>query len=189
MANQDGDIEGSIMDALKVIFSTELQTNLPATDKLRLNRLIEFPLQDDPTTVAPYLVYAPAYEIGRSVAQPDAGIYGAIEIGAGPLWRTYFKAVCGTPQRSTRLDAYKAINELSRRVERAVMRHYDLSHVTGVSDVTGTLFSGDQSEFIDAMNPEKMWTRTLRRVYGGDSTFFGEALMLWSYNFRRPKDW
>jgi hypothetical protein len=98
------------------------------------------------------------------------------DIFQGSVWHS---------QRTTRIDAYKIVNELSRRVERCVMRHYDLSNVMA----PGILYSPDQSEFIDAMNPEKMWTRTLRRVYGGDGTFFGEALMIWSYTFRRPKDW
>ena len=65
------------------------------------------------------------------------------------------------------------------------MRHYDLSGI----NASGMLYSYDQSEFIDAMDPEKMWVRTTRRVYGGDGAFFGEALMLWCYTFRRPKDW
>ena len=84
-----------------------------------------------------------------------------------------------------RSAAYKLISELSRRVERCVMRHWDLSNVLA----PGTLYSYDQSEFIDAQDLERMWARTSRRVYGGDGTFFGEALMLWSYDFRRPKDW
>ncbi len=181
MANLDGDIEGAIMDALKIVFSTEMQSALPNSDKLKLRKLIEFPLQDDPTQVAPYLVYAPAYEIGRSIVTGN----GFEEIGAGPVWQTYFKAVCGTPQANTRILGYKQINELSRRVERAVMRHWDLSNVKA----PGTLYSDDQSEYIDAMQPTRMWVRTLRRVYGGDGTFFGEALMIWSYRFRRPKDY
>lgn len=179
----DGDIEGAIMDALKTIFTNELITAYALTDRYRLHTLTEFPLQDDPTQVAPYVAYAVAYEIGRM----PANISGAMEIGAGPLWRTYFKAVCGTPYASTKIQAYKDINELSRRIERSVMKHFDLSNVS--SPTSGLLFSGDGSEYVDAMNPLTMWVRTLRRAYGGDGTFYGEALMFWSYNFRRPRDW
>lgn len=65
------------------------------------------------------------------------------------------------------------------------MRHYDLHGIL----TSNALFSDDGSEFIDAQDPEKMWVRTVRRVYGGGNSFFGEALMLWHYTFRRPKDW
>lgn len=176
----DGDIEGAIIDALNTVFTHEMIDGVPANDPLKLNRLIEIPLQDDPTRVAPYLVYGPAYELGRLITGETG-----FEIGAGPLWRTYFKAIVGTPQQNTRNAAYKAINELTRRAERAIFKHYDLSNVSA----PGILFSEDGSEFIDAMNPERMYTRTLRRIYGGSGTFFGEGMLIWSYTFRRPKDW
>lgn len=176
---QDGDIEGSIMDALNNLFSTNLMTARPSTDSLKLKKLVEAPLQDDPTAVAPYLTYAPAYQIGRMPDREDGW-----DIGGPQLWRTFFMAQCGTPRNTTRLGAYKAINELSRRVEREVVRHYDLSNVLA----NGVLYSPDRTEWIGAMRPDEMWVRTLRRVFGGDQEFYGTALMIWSYRFYRVKD-
>jgi hypothetical protein len=176
----DGTIDSAIMDALNSIFTSELQVNVQAGDLLKLRKLTEFPLQDDPTKSAPYVVYAPVPDIGR---QPVPSVEA--EIGAGPLWVTYYKAVAGTPQRSTKATAYQAIDELSRRVERTIMRHYDLSNVLA----PGTLYSADKSEFIDAQNPLYFYKGTYRRTFGGGNTFFGEALFIWTYRFRRPPDW
>lgn len=180
----DGDIEGSILDALQAIFQQYMQTPTPdglvdPADPLKLKKLIEAPLQDDPTQVAPYLVYAPAYEIGR-MPHPDM----PWEIGGPQAWITFFKAICGTPRRNTRDLAYKAINELSRRVERVVMQHYDLANILA----PGALYSPDKSEWVDAVRPGNNWVRTLRRVYGGDNEFYGTALMIWNYTFYRVKD-
>lgn len=173
------------MDALKSIFQQHLQLTPPdglvdPADALKLKTLIEAPLQNDPTQVAPYLIYAPAYEIGR-MPYPDGGW----EIGGEQLWITFFKAICGTPRRNNRPLAYKAINELSRRVERTVMQHYDLSNVLA----PGLLYSADKSEWVDAVKPGTNWVRTLRRVYGGGNTFYGTALMVWNYTFYRVKDY
>ncbi len=175
------DIETQILLALQQIYLTELQTNI--TDGLKLNTLIQLPLQADPTRAAPYLVYGPATELGRApITDPEMG---GMEIGSGPLWCTFFKAVCGTPRMTVRGDAYDAINELSRRVETTTMGHYDLSNILA----PGGLFSADGSEWISSMNPIKMWARTSRRIFGGSNQFYGQAMMFFAYNFRRTRNW
>jgi len=182
MANpnfSEGDVEGAIMQALAVLIPQQLQTSIPVSDKLRLKTAVEAPLQADPIASAPYIVWAPAYEIGRMPV--DDVSLGGFELGAPQLWRSYFKAVAGTPRQSTKIMAYRAINELSRRFERTIISNFELAGVLS----PGRLGSADGSEWIDSMIPQKMWTRTLRRVYGGDGQFYGQALMIWNYNFRR----
>lgn len=176
MSYTGNDIEDAINAALLQLFGTELRDNIP-NDTLKLKRLTLAPLQDDPTKVAPYLVFAPAVEIGR---QPMHG-YGGWEIGGGQLWMTFYTCVVGTPRASSRGDAYAMINELSRRVEKTVIKHYDLSNVVA----PGTLYSADQSEWVDAVDPEHMWARTVRKIRGGDTEFYGQAMMIWSYTFYR----
>lgn len=180
--SEDGSIDTSIMNALSTIFTEELQTNVQNGDLLKLRTLTEFPLQADPTKSAPYIAYGPVPDIGR---QPLTQGEDRAEIGAGPLWITYYKAVAGAPLRPTKFKAYQAIDELSRRIERTIMRHFDLSNVLA----HGRLFSPDGSEFIDNQNPERFYKGTYRRTYGGSNTFYGEALFIWTYKFRRPPDW
>lgn len=181
MAIVDGDIETSILNALQTIFQSDLITTIPTSDSLRLNRLDLAPLQDDPTQVAPYLVYAPAYKIGRMPLDVDDDGW---EIDGPQSWITFMTAMAGTPKQTTKLAAYSYINELTRRVERSVVRHYDLSNILA----PGMLYSGDRTEWIDSMRPDRMWVRTLRRAYGGDNEFYGAGLMIWGYRFKRVKD-
>lgn len=178
-----GDIETVIMAALKELFQTTLIDN--QTDGLQVKKLIEMPLQDDPTRVAPYVVYGPSPQIGRMLI--DDASEGGAEIGstAPQLWETFFTAQCGTPRLGTRADGYSAINELSRRVERAVITHFNLAGVLK----PGLLYSDDYSEWVDAMNPHEMWKRTIRRVYGGGNEYYGRALMIWSYKFYRATNY
>lgn len=173
----DGDIESAIIDALKQTLNTDLVTNIDQSDPLRLKRLDLAPLQDDPTQVAPYVVFSPSYQLGRRTVDQ-----GGWEIGGMQLWRTFFMAMCGTPRKGTKDLAYKAINELSRRVEVSLYNHWDLSNILA----PGRLNSPDKSEWIDAIRPEYSWVQTARRVYGGDQEFYGSALLVWNYTFRRP---
>lgn len=175
----EGDIEGAILTAYDTLIPQKLTTAYPTTDKLRIKTYTQAPLQADPIASAPYLVIAPAYEIGRMPVEDP--YLGGFELGAPELWRTYFKGVCGTPRMPTKIQAYQAINELSRRVERTIIQNLELANITN----TGPLRSGDGSEWIDSMIPQRMWTRTVRRIYGGDGQFYGQALMIWNYNFRR----
>lgn len=175
----EGDIEGMIMQALPVLITQHLQTNIPATDKLRVKIATEAPLQADPIASAPYVVWAPAYEIGRMPV--DDKWLGGWEIGGPELWRSYFKAVCGTPRMPTKQLAYRAINEISRRLERCIIKNCELANII----TSGPLRSADGSEWIDSMIPQRMWCRTLRRAYGGDGQFYGQSLSIWYYNFRR----
>lgn len=176
-----GDIEDAILQALLQVIGQELQATV--TDTLKLKYLALAPFQNDPITNAPYLVFGPAYELGRKpITDKDMG---GMSIGGPSLWRTYIKGVCGTPRAQDRETAYALINELSHRVEESVMKHYDLSGILA----PGGLVSPSKNEYIDAMNPQLMWKGTTRRIYGGDTEFYGQAFMIWSYNFSRHPTW
>lgn len=170
-----------ILDALQALYTTELITNV--TDDLRLVTLKPAPLQDDPTRVAPFLVYAPAPELGRQpVTNPEQGGFG---IGAHELWRVHFKGLCGTPQVGSREEAYAAIEELASRVEVATLKHYALNDVLA----PGQLASADGSQWIDAANPAHTWTRSVPLIFGGGTQWFGRCVLVWNYTVARFASW
>ncbi len=169
------------MAALKQIFTANLITAIPVSDRLRLKILKPHPLQADPTTSAPYLTYAPAYEIGRQKSDRDL-----VEIGGGVLWSTPFRATCGTPRDTTQDAAYADIEELAQRVENVILANYNLSGIL----VSGQdLKSDDGSANVQANSPDEVWLGTRTRIYGGESEWYGEALMHFAYNFYRNRNW
>jgi hypothetical protein len=42
---------------------------------------------------------------------------------------------------------------------------------------------------VGAVAPTKQWLGTRKRIYGGDTEFYGEAIMFWSYNYLQVPDW
>jgi hypothetical protein len=172
-------IEAQILTALKTIFAAELQAAFPLSDPLRIKLLKSAPLQADPTTVAPYLIYGPAFEIGRTRSKKDV-----VEIGGGILWDVPFRATCGTPKASNQDTAYSQIEELAQRVENTLLAHFDLF---GVLAPNQQLQSQDGSAFIDAMDPSTFWIGT--RIYGGDTEWYGESLMYFCYSYYRLRNW
>lgn len=153
------------------------------SDDLTLKTLRLIPLNDDPIQAAPYVVYGPMRKIGRTPVKDP--LMGGFEIGGPSLWLQPYQAVLGTPRAETREEADDAINELTRRVETLVMGHFDLADVLA----PGLLKSPDGAEWIDAMDPEKMWLRSLPRTFGGDTEWYGQCLCLWYYTYHRRPNW
>lgn len=177
----EGDIETVIQAALALVLQDELITSVPASDKLRLKTLTALPLQKDPTTSAPYLAYGPAWEIGSTLSDADV-----VEIGGGLLYETSWKCVCGIPRQRTREAAYSSIANLINRVQRVVVRrHPSLSGILA----PGRLTAADGTQYLDGQDPSSMWLGTRRRIYGGDTEFYGEALMFWRYRYYTTAEW
>ena len=171
------DIEQSIFSTLNAMFTQTLQTNVLG-DFLALRTLKKAPLQDDPTLTAPYLVYQKDPEMGiKTIRGEDERIYGSAEIG-GPLrYLLYMDATCGTPLTTTREEADNNINNLASRVMNALATYFDLSGFTG-----NVLESPDMSRLIEGANPLLMFYKECRtRIYGGESTWYGEARIYWRY--------
>ncbi len=170
------DIEESIMSALGTIFANEL-TGLSG-DSLSLTTLKQAPLQDDPTQVAPYLVYSPDREKGfRIMTTEECKIYGDSEIG-GPLrCLRFFTATCGVPFYPTRAATYAAINNLTWRVYRVLIKYFDLAGVNSY----GPLMSPDSTEVIEGANPYSMFEGARTTLEGGEQTWFGTGFVSWKY--------
>ncbi len=170
------DIEESILTALQTIFTTELMGL--SGDSLSLNVLKEAPLQDDPTQVAPYLVYSPDRAKGfRIMTREECTLYGDSEIG-GPLRvLRFFTATCGVPFYSTRNATYAAINNLTWRVYRVLIKYFDLAGVNSY----GPLMSPDQTEVIEGANPYHMFEGASTTLEGGEQTWFGTGHLAWKY--------
>lgn len=176
------DIEETILSTLQTLFTQKLMTAV-AGDALALHVLKQGPLQDDPTTVAPYLVYTKDQEKGiQRMKHEDHKIYGDVEIG-GPLrFLIYFNGICGTPLATTKEQAQKDVNNLMARIMNALALHYDLSGIAA----SGGLQSQDTSRIIEGANPYHMFDEPVKtRVYGGESTWYGEGQVCWRY----PVSW
>lgn len=174
------DIEESILSTLQTMFTQEMQTKVTGDD-LALKVCKQAPLQDDPTAVAPYLVYEKDPEQGvQHMKHQDIHIYGDAEIG-GPLrYLVYFRAICGTPLATTREQAQKDINNVMSRAMNALAYYFDLS------GLAGSVTSPDLSRVIEGANQYYMFTQEQRtRIYGGESTWYGEGHLFWRY----PVSW
>lgn len=176
------DIDEQILAALKMIFTSELQTLVDPADKLKLRTIKVNPLQDDPTLTAPYLTFGPNYEKGiESIVHGEwAKMYGEIEIGGPTRFLYHYQAICGTPIVTTRENCSAQIGNLSTRVAEVLARHYDLSNVLG----DGQLESEDGSKYIEGAN-KKLVDHITRRLKGGEQTWFGEAII----EFHFPVSW
>jgi hypothetical protein len=156
-------IEQQIRKALAAIFTQELQTNLSTEPRTQLFRLSLWPLQDDPTQVAPYLVYGRHPQLGRV---RDS----SIELVGGP---------------TSREEAEDDIGELSTRVEMTLQKHYNLNDILA----PGVLLSADGSERLTGNNAAELILGTASRIYGGDGEFYGEAKIIWRYRLQRTRNW
>lgn len=174
------DMEEAILRALQIVFTTELIEKM-GRDPLQLRVLRQAPLQDDPTLSAPYLVYAPdeREEKGTMRIKPGSELdteYGSAEIG-GPLrYIQYYTATCGTPLKTAREDARAAIANLTARVVLVLQNFFELTGVLG----PGVLTSPDQMVRLEGNHPYLV-DRTTTRIYGGESTFYGEGKVYWHY--------
>jgi hypothetical protein len=171
------DIEETILSSLQTMFTQALITAVPG-DALALHVLKQGPLQDDPTAVAPYLVYTKDQDKGvQRMKHEDCKIYGDVEIG-GPLrFLIYFNGICGTPLATTKEQAQKDVNNLMSRIMNALAANFDLSKVAG-----GVLQSQDTSRLIEGANPYYLFEDQVKtRVYGGESTWYGEGHVCWRY--------
>jgi hypothetical protein len=171
------DIEHSVFSTLNAMFTETLQ-NKVAGDFLALRTLKKAPLQDDPTLTAPYLVYQKDPEMGiRMMSGEEQKIYGAAEIGGPQRYLLYMDATCGTPLTSNREEADNNINNLASRVMNVLAEYFDLSGFT-----RDALMSPDMSRIIEGANPWTMFYKECRtRIYGGESTWYGEARIYWRY--------
>lgn len=174
------DIEEQINQALLTVFTSELQTAV-AGDSLALHVLKQAPLQDDPTTAAPYLVFTKDQDKGaRRITRQEEEEYGSAEIG-GPLrYLLFYSATCGTPLTTNQTEAQAAINNLTSRVMNVLARHYDLAGIV----VPGSLYAQDMSRLIDGAN-QYLIDDAKTRIYGGESTWYGEGKISWHY----PVSW
>lgn len=178
---QAPDIEENILTALGLVFKQELITNVAAADTLRLNRLQVAPLQDDPTLVAPYLVYGPDPEKGfRLTTREEEHEYGCSEIGGPVRFLRFYTALCGTPITGTREQALGAINNLMTRVVGSLMMYFDLAGVIAV----GPLMSADESHIIEGAN-QRLIDRVTTTLEGGEQTWFTRGTVQWHY----PVSW
>jgi hypothetical protein len=171
-------IEQSIRQALTQIFTDQLITHATSS-RLALHTLRLWPLQDDPTEVAPYLVFGTHPQLGRVKDQE------ILEIG-GPTYKwTYFRAVCGTPIATTREEATDDIEELTTKIEQVLEAHYNLNNVLA----PGLLLSADGSEAVVNNKPNELLLGTATRIYGGEGEFYGEGKLVWRYSFQRVRNW
>ncbi len=179
------DIDEQILSALAQVFTTELITNV-AGDPLALKTLKQFDLQDDPTQVAPYLVYGPAKNEDGNIRQPSSEeerMFGwcPAEIG-GPLRYVHlFEAKFGTPLSASRETARQTAAALLSRIAGVIIKYQDLS---GVLSSGGELASADFSRILRGSNP-LLVTQMGYRIYGGEQTFYGEGKLSWRY----PVEW
>jgi hypothetical protein len=166
------DIDLQILEALKSIFTNELQTQVDPTDPLWVRTLRVIPLQDDPTLTAPYVTWGPDYdkEIISIQGGEWAKIYGSSEIGGPARFLYFYQVVCGTPFASTREACSRQIGDLSARVVDVLMRHYDLSNILA----PGALISDDGGRYIEGAN-KKLVDQIDRKLEGGEQTWFGRC--------------
>lgn len=168
-------IEIQILTALTQVFTAELQTAI--TDSLAMQTIRPWPLQDDPTQVAPYITFGPHPKIGWLTGK-DVTIGGPI-----PYW-TYWQAVMGTPQSADRVTAYNNIFELTRRVEQVLQRHYDLANVL----TNGPLKSAGGNETLTGQSPV-LEVAMHANIFGGDAQFYGTSKLIWRYRYERQPNW
>jgi hypothetical protein len=171
------DIEQNVFSTLNAMFVQTLQTNVVG-DFLALRTLKKAPLQDDPTLTAPYLVYQKDPEMGiKIMSSEECAIYGSAEIGGPQRYLLYLNATCGTPLTTNREEADNNINNLTSRVMNVLAEYFDLSGFT-----RDALQSPDLSRVIEGANSYYMFYKENRtRIYGGESTWYGEAHIYWRY--------
>lgn len=175
------DIEETILVALGLVFKQELITKTAPGDILSLKTLKVAPLQDDPTLVAPYLVYAPDPDKGyRLMSHEEEHIYGCAEIGGPIRFLRFYKALCGTPIVGTRESALGAINNLTTRIVGTLMQYFDLAGVVAV----GPLMSADNSHLIEGAN-QRLVDGVTTKLEGGEQTWFTKGTVCWHY----PVSW
>lgn len=175
------DIDENILSALQQVFQVELMEYLTAQgDPLTLKTLKQSDLQDDPTLVAPYLTYRPDIDKGVMPPTPEQEkMYGGHEIGGPILFIHYYDAKFGTPLATDRASQRRAIGILSSRVQSVLIKFYDLAGV--IAD--GALESPDQSKVIEGASPYLI-DRATTRIFGGETTFYGEGRIYWHYPVR-----
>lgn len=177
--SESPDLEEQILAALESIFIDALVSQVDPADPLRLNVLRVAPLQDDPTTTAPYLTYGQDEEKGI-VLMPKKmrQYYGDIEIGGPTRYLYYYTATCGTPFQPTRETCLAQINNLANRVAAILLDHYDLSNVLPdrnqltSADGVRRLEGANKYMMIDSINPA---------LEGGENSWFGKAVLSWHY--------
>lgn len=175
------DIEQSILDSLQSIFAKELQQDV--TDYLSLRTLKQAPLQDDPTTTAPFLTYEPNVdEPTRPVRKgEEEEMYGCVEIGGPMRYLMFFRAQLGTPVAVSKEQARIDIAALVARAQKSLATHYDLA---GVLVPGQACMSPDKMRMIEGANKYLIKDATVE-VYGGESTWYGKATICWLY----PVSW
>ena len=177
------DIDEQILAALQVIFALEMQVKVGG-DALALQTLKQDPLQDDPTVVAPFVVYSPALseeETIRLVTHKEMEIYGGVEIGGPLVYMHLFEASFGTPQAATREQARRDGATLMSRIVQTLITYSDLSGVLARGQL---LRSADQSKVIElALN--RLVTKAGFVIYGGEQTFYTKGKVSWQY----PVSW
>lgn len=164
------DIVNAIVDRLIEVFLLELQTNVALDDPLRLLRCEEAPLQDDPTTEAPFVLVMADPEMG-SIPDPDV----PYESGGGPKWVNFVRVVGRTPATETKTEARYLIGSLKRRLIIALWKHWNLTDL--VCD------SGEEVYFL---SPIHNIGRAVSRIMGGDGEWYGEVRVLLMYHTEEP---
>jgi hypothetical protein len=174
-------LEDKILEALGILFQAGLVTAIATDDPLRLNVLKVAPLQDDPTTTAPYLTYG-ADEAKGIVLMPKEleKQYGSIEIGGPIRYLYHYTATCGSPFQGTREACLSQINNLCNRIAMILIQHYDLSTILG----DGELQSDDESKRLEGAN-KLLVDSIVATLEGGEQTWFGKGVLCWHY----PVSW
>lgn len=117
----------------------------------------------------------------QRIQHEDCKIYGDVEIGGPMRFLIYFNGICGTPLANTKEQAQKDVNNLMARIMDTLASNFDLSAVIG-----DALMSSDRSRIIEGANPYYMFEDQVKtRVYGGESTWYGEGHVCWRY----PVSW
>lgn len=158
-----GDITLAVCDALITVLTRELQTEIATSDPLRARRVEKYPLQDDPTTQAPYIIVAPDVERGQ-IPDPEM----PPEIGGGTWWVDFYQVEGRIPKQVSKNAAYTAIGTFRDRILRALITYGNLDGVT----------TDDSKWYIwkSGAGPDGPIARSRVRVFGGDREFYGEAL-------------
>lgn len=170
-------IQPQIAAALQILFTQRLVTI--GSDRLSARTIQLWPLQLDPTQVAPYLVYSEHPQMGEI---PNLRM---AEVGGPTYHYTYWRTVFGTPRANTRDQGYSDIYTFRNRIQEALQSTYNLQGLIA----PGALISAGGGEVLEGNNPMTMLLGSAVRIFGGQGTFYGEGKLVWRYLLRRNRNW
>lgn len=144
-----------------------------ANDRLKLKTLVLWPLQADPTTSAPYIVFGPHPQLGRMPIPHEA------TIGGPTAWHTTWRLVYGTALRPDRDSALADIEEFGTRIQSVIEADPNLGGL--VSPQGNFVVCGNSSAEVVLGNAS--------HGFGGDGQFYGQGKIVFRYRYERQRIW